>query len=360
MRSHLTGRKAGGFSIVEMMIGTLIGMLLSLALMLIYFAQTRMYNTANTQGQIQSLENAITFLLTPPIRSAGFVGCGSINTALSNLNAGGPPPLGILNTTPAMVYGYDGGHNSIVMTQDNPSNSSSLSNWTPALDSSFQNLVQANNDVVVVVGAPVESFPVGVTQITSGSSSFTVQTTTGFNLSSGQYGAISDCVKTSVFQITGVAGTTIDHAAGSGSLANASDSFLINFSKGAQFIPVQQTAFFVGHGTAGVSTLMRGVLNGSTWTVEPLVPGVELMKVQYGIGSNGIPTQYVDATAVTDWTQVYSIRLGFILEGDLGSGAPGGTNPTQFQIFNIPVTVPADNRLRHTFEITINLRNALS
>lgn len=36
---------------------------------------------------------------------------------------------------------------------------------------------------------------------------------------------------------------------------------------------------------------MRGILTSTGWTIEPLVPGVELMKVEYGMGSNGAISQ---------------------------------------------------------------------
>ncbi|KTD61121.1 PilW family protein [Legionella spiritensis] len=354
------GYRDRGFSIVEMMVGTFVGLLLSLAIVLIYVSQSRLYKTSNSQAGMQSAKNAIANLLTPVVRSAGFMGCGSFTTVLSNLNAGGSPPLGTINTSQATIAGYDGGTSSIAITQHNASNSTSASNWTPSLDASLVGNVQRFNDVLVVLGASYGDLPVGVTAISPGSSTFTIQGTNGMTITSGGYGAISDCLKTSVFKITGVTGTTIDHSAGGGTMNNASSSFAVNFPVGSQFVPLRQTAFFVGQGPGGESALMRATLSGTTWTVEPMIPGVQLMKIQYGIGSNGIVTRYVPASSVTSWAQVYSIRIGFILQGKPLSGSDDDTNPTQYNVLNIPVTVPADNRLRHVFEMTIHLRNAIS
>ena len=211
--------------------------------------------------------------------------------------------------------------------------------------------------MIIVFGSAPGSYPLSVTTIDSTSSSFTVDTTAGTTITVGQFGAVSDCGKTVIFQITGVAGNTISHVSGTGVLANASSNLPENFVVGTQFIPLQQTAFFVGQGQGGQSSLMRAILVGNTWNIQPIVPGVEFMQVEYGIGSNGVITQYVPASAVVDWTQVYAVRMGFLIEGQIGSGTPG---TQKFTVLDTTVTVPTDNRIRHVFEITINLRNALS
>lgn len=345
-----------GFSIVEMMIATLISLLLSLAVIQIYLAQSQVYKTSNSQDLIQSTNNAITYLVAPIIRSAGFIGCSSISTALSNLNPGGPNPLGSLATSPTILTGYSGGTSSITLGS-NPANSNTAGNWSPSLDASLVGSVQQGSDVIVLLGTYPGFSPISITAINNGSTSFSVQSTTGANITSGQYGAVSDCAKSTVFLITGVTGTSISHTAGGGTLQNASSAFPVNYLVGSQFVMLQQTAFFVAQGQNGQSALMRATLSGTTWNIQAIVPGVEIMKVQYGIGSNGTVTQYVPANSVTNWAQVYAVRIGFLIAGMPGSG----TNSTQtFNVLDVQVTPPADNRLRHVFEMVIQLRNAIS
>ena len=348
--------KQSGFSIIELMLGATLGLILSFAIIQIYLAQTQTYKTANSQALIQSIENAITNLVTPTIRATGFAGCGTIITAVSNLNAGGPNPIGTVNTSPTMIMGYNGGTQPISY-HENSANDASASDWSPALDSSLVGSVEKNSDVLIVLGPMPGSTPLGITALSSGSTSLTLQSTPSSSLSAGQLAAISDCGKTVVFAISSASGTTVSHIAGIGPLQNASGTFPVNFQPGAVFVPLQQTAFFVAQGIGGQSSLMRATLNGTSWTIQPLVPGVEIMKVQYGIGSGGIITQYVTADAVTNWAQVYAVRIGFIIAGQTASVT---ATTTPLTLFNIPVTVPTDSRLRHVFEITINLRNALS
>ncbi|EQD61155.1 type IV pilus assembly protein PilW [mine drainage metagenome] len=106
--------------------------------------------------------------------------------------------------------------------------------------------------------------------------------------------------------------------------------------------------------------------------LQELIPGVDNMQVLYGVGLNGQITQYLSAAGVqalqanppagvtslpfNPWTIVNSIRIGFLIEGGLGSAAPGA-NPTTWSVLGTTITVPADTRLRHVFVMTTNLRN---
>lgn len=345
-----------GFSLVELMVASLLGLIVSYSVLNMYLAQSQLYKTSHSQTFIFSTENALVNLIKPVIRSAGFLGCSSTSTGVSALNNAGPNPLGNFNTAPTMVYGNNGSGSTLSISALNPANSNNANDWSPALDASLVGQVQKNNDVLILLGATPSTSPIGVTQITPASTSFSVQSTSEFTLASGQFGAVSDCVKSVIFKITGVSGLSISHHAGGGTLDNTQAVFPVSFQAGAQFIPLQQVAFFVGQGHGGQSTLMRGILNGGTWTIEPLVPGVELMKVQYGIGNNGFVTQYVSANAVLDWSRVYSIRMGFLIAGKIGSGHP---NNSTFSVLDTVLTIPSDNRLRHVYEMTVQLRNAI-
>lgn len=344
-------RHQKGFSLIELMISIAIGLLIISAALGVYLAQSQVYKTNVSEASVQNAENAISAFMIPILRSAGFSGCSTVTQVLSTLNAGGPAPLGNINTIATMLIGYSG---TSALTQYNGANDAIASHWSPSLDTTLAGNAQSTSDVIVILGGMVGSQPMSVTNISSGANSLDVQDATG--IISGQFGAVSDCAKTSIFMITGVGGTTITHAAGSGVLNNATASLGINYAPGAQFMPMQQTAFFIAQGPGGQSTLSMATMTGGTWSIQGLVPGVDMMLVQYGIGSNGSSTQYVTANAVTNWAQVYSLRLGFVIEGQRGSGVA----QTQFTLLGNALSLPADGRLRHTFEITINLRNAIT
>ena len=343
-----------GFSLVEIMVGLTLGVILSIAVIGVYLAQKNIYKTNASQATIQNDENAIAALVTPTLREAGFSGCTTVIQGLSNLNAGGPPPISTLGSNPRMIMGYGAISNTIA--QVNAANSTQATAWSPSLDASLTGNVEAVSDVLIVLGAVPGSQPVGVTAFTSGGNSIGLQNSNG--IVAGQFGGVSDCLKSSVFAITSVVGTTISHAAGGGALGNATNGLAVDYPVGAQFVPMTQTAFFVASDPSGQSALVRATLNaGGTWTYQSLIPGVEAMRVLYGIGSNGVLAQYVPASGVTNWSQVYAVRLGFLIEGQQGSGS---VSPTQYTVLGTTITVPSDNRLRHVYEMTINLRNSAS
>ncbi|MBC7574138.1 MAG: PilW family protein [Herminiimonas sp.] len=353
--------QARGFSLVELMIALVIGLVLLGAASSIYIAQSRMSKSAVSQASIQNVENAIAALITPAIRATGFNGCSTFSRSLSNLVAGGPPPVGTVGTTAAFMAGYDaigtgGASTSYTISQNNAANGVSASGWSPALDSTLLGSVSNGSDVLVLLGAAVRSSPIGVTVIPTGGNSLTVQDATGLRV--GQLAMVSDCLKSSIFKITAISANTITHAAGSGAMENGTDALGVNYPPASQFIPLEQTAFFVGQGQGDQSTLMKATYGSGAWTTVPLVPGVESMQVLYGIGNAGIVTRYVAASAVADWTLVYTVRLGFLIQGQIGSGATTTTASRQFVVLGTTVTVPADGRLRHLYEINVNLRNA--
>ncbi len=345
--------KTHGLSIVEFMVAIGIGLFLVATFLGVYLTQTQTYRTSMGQAATQTAENIINEMVTPVIRGAGYTGCATVAQSLSNLNNGSALPLSNLNIMPAFVMGYNANSNLI---QFNAANETTAGRWTPSLDAGLVGNVEAGSDVLVILSAVPSTAPIGVTTISPTSSSLIIQDAS--TVRSGQYAAVSDCLKTSIFKVTGVSGNTITHATG-GAMSNSDSILTVSFPVGSQYVPMQQEAYFVGQGTGGQSALKKAIFDGTTWIVEPLIPGVDMMHVVYGIGSNGSITQYVGAQSVTNWSQVYAIRLSFLIAGPIGSGSQSATNPNTFTMLGNTVILPRDNRLRHPYEITVYLRNAL-
>jgi type IV pilus assembly protein PilW len=96
--------------------------------------------------------------------------------------------------------------------------------------------------------------------------------------------------------------------------------------------------------------------NGNANTAQPIASNVTDFKVLYGLAATGTenPTQWVDATKVTNWALVTSLQLCLGLEGASGS-AP---NPTTVIGCNGQSATLTNTKLRKYFRTTINLRNA--
>lgn len=353
----MTSNLKNGFSLVELMVALTLALMLSIGVLGVYIAQVNTYKTNISQSTTQNAISAISALMAPTIRSAGFCGCATIRDAISNLKSGGPPPLGTLSTTASMMMGYDAAAGTVInITQNNPPNATNANLWSPNLHTSLTGKIESVSDVLIVLGPTPGSSPTAVTLFIPSNVNFRIQNPAG--ITKNTFAAISDCSKATVFQVTAIGGTTITHATGGGTMDNASNTFTVNYPIGAQFIQLSQTAFFVAKDQSGQSALLRASFNADgTWTLQSLVPDVESMQVLYGIGANDVVSQYVPASGVTNWSQVYAVRLGFLLEGQAGSGAK---TPTSYNVLGTTINVPSDNRMRHVFEMTINLRNSNS
>lgn len=346
-----------GYALIELLIALAIGLFILAGVIAVYGVQTQAYKIVNSQASAQNSENAIAVLISPMIRGAGFAGCSTLANSLgSNLNPGGPAPLDVQPPT-RMILGYDAvgtaGSGSLTFSQLNAANDSNASHWAPNLDATLVSQVETGSDVLVMFGASIGSAPVAVTNMSSGSTTLTVQDATG--LSAGQLVSVSDCSKSTLFKVTRVSGLALDHVAAAGALNNSASALPVVFSNPV-LIPMQQTAIYVAQGLGGQSVLTQSTYSSGTWSVTPLIPGVENMQVLYGTGSNGVVTQYVAAGSLTASTPVYAVRLAFLLEGVPGSAGSG--NQTQFSLLGTTVVVPQDNRLRRVYEITVGLRNA--
>jgi type IV pilus assembly protein PilW len=343
--------RSAGFGLIELMLAMVLGLIVLAGVLVVFITQRQVYQSSNSQALIQDADNALSAIITPVIRGAGFTGCGSIGTGVKSYVAAAPTPL-TFNTSSA-VQGFKA--NTVPATLvDGAANDAVDTDWTPKLDASLVGAIEKGSDVLVLIGAPPGKAPAGATVFNAGA--MTVNDASGFI--APQMVAVSDCGKSSVFQITAVddVNNILDYAVG----PNGTPLY----PAGSQVIPIQQTVFFVARGDAGQSALYEGTMRipaggtaaTATWFFQEMVPGVSNLQVLYGIGVDGQATRYVDAAGVTNWGAVTTIKLGFLIEGNQAS-SNASTNQKLFTLFGTALTVPVDSRLRHTFYMTVNTRN---
>jgi type IV pilus assembly protein PilW len=96
--------------------------------------------------------------------------------------------------------------------------------------------------------------------------------------------------------------------------------------------------------------------NGNTATAQPIASNVIDFQVLYGLAATGTenPTQWVNAAKVTNWALVTSLQVCLGLQGAVGSA------PSPNSVINCSGTAAPlnDTRMRKYFRTTINLRNA--
>ncbi|NOS87148.1 MAG: hypothetical protein HOP34_01175 [Methylococcaceae bacterium] len=175
---------------------------------------------------------------------------------------------------------------------------------------------------------------------------------------------IANCSRADVFQITSIAGATLNYVSGAGGCVPGNipaSGTMASYIAGAQVFPINTTSYYVRNNAASQPSLYRRVGANAS---EELVEGVERMEILYGVdtattsvesGNHGVVQYYVKADAVTDWAKVVSVRIRLLVRSDDNMARVAAT-PLPFNGFDIP----ADRRIRRVFSATIALRNRLS
>lgn len=376
---HLASRRRQtGLSLVELMIALVVGLVLMAGVLSAFISSRQSYGINNASAQTQENGRFALDFLTHDVRMGGYMGClrnsnlfndlNTTNTTFtnfsdpvdgyqsSNINNSGGALSVTINTVPP-VTPPPGGATYVVGT-----------GAAPALDTSVTNYALAGSDVIVLHS--VSTQPIYVTNVT-GNTTADIFLNSNTNIAAGQLGIVTNCVSGVLFQVTGpVASST-----GSGNLVvntgastspgnNQKISALPGVAPGSQFYAPNTMIYYIGAGTDGSPGLFRlDAVNGTApagASREELVPNVENMQILYGVDTTGaqVPTQYLTADQVSNWNQVVSVRIGLLVQSDLGAVPLPAAAPS-YNVLGTQVTVPQDTRLRRVFTTTIGLRNQL-
>jgi len=369
-------RRVRGFTMVELLVAVTLSILVMGGLMSVFLgAKTSFQSTSGVGNLTEGGRFAIDFL-TRAVRGAGTMGCASSNvTDVSNLNGGTTLPLNF--SQPLWAYEATGTApaNTIVL----PAVPVTAGAWLPALDpllSALPNPPVAGSDVLVVRTTMQQSAGIYVTAIAPGTTTFSVASTaptiTGpGSLLANNLALITDCTQATVFEMTGVAGTTITHSAGGGLPGNLTGPFAGTYGAGSMVYVPDTIVYYIGIGADGDGALFSVDLNGTGvfQTPQELVPDVENMQVLFGVdtvGNNAV-TQYFKAQTVppspattpnSDYNSVVSVKVALLAASPANAlPPPAPTVPVTYNLLGTLVQAPLDRRARKVFEATIAVRS---
>jgi type IV pilus assembly protein PilW len=349
-----------GLSLVELMISITIGLIVMGALTYIFVGSRSAYRSNENLGRVQETGRFALDYIGQDLRMVSFAGCRS-----RNLNAGNT----LVIARPAVTF---------TGVADGVRGFENGAGWTnPSI------ITRVRGDVLSIrrgSGSGVElSADTNV-----GAGTVTLKNNCP-RLRKSDLVVLASCERAVVFRITNTPATTCDgtvgavvlehQALGAGSdgsqgngnngLVTGPDSYKIldpiPADSRAVVYRFDDISYFIGANPAGRPGLYRVSSNGGT---EELVENVEDMDITYGLDTSapadGIADVYVNAAAVTDWSQVVSARIAVLVVGaDIGV-----TTATQSYVLrdtdndgtpdrqNAP-----DSRLRQVFTTTIALRN---
>ena len=353
-----------GFSLVEVMVALVIGLIITAAVIKIFTMSKATYGLEEGLARVQENGRFAIEFLSRDIRMAGYSGCNSklgLTDASEVANIADPPaapttfnPDGIKGYTYTCASGCTG----------------ALSEWTPALPADYgftAGEVKQGTDVIIIQSASsLSTHLTGITGVTNANIQILNTADIAGQIQADDIVMISDCKAADTFRASGVssgAGTiTIAHA----NSVNTGSTLTHLYGNDAELMKLVSTAYYIGTGASNEPALFRKTLSGITPISQELVEGVEMMKFLFGEdtapNADGTPDIYRNlANNVGNWRRVVAVRVGIVVKSlsdvdqdvDTKTYEVLGDTAAGYDDYN----PPDDHRRRRVFNSTIQVRN---
>lgn len=340
-------RHSCGFTLIELMVAMLLGLIVIAGISSVFLANVKSFRSNTALSNVQSNARTAFTMMARDIRGAGFTGCNSRMYQL----AGGSHVANVLNNGPNAggtkwwadwslnsVHGF--GSQSTVADSAIQGQVGDTNGGAPATNTDSLMLLSAT-------GTGARFKPI----LTPGASFILYQADP--NLEAGDIAMVCDPNQSAMLQITGVAGTTVSHAANAGTPGNcstildyrlqcATTSVSPMFSRGGMIYQLSAVDWYIGQNKVGGTSLYRlSLTNGTTVKAQEMVRNVTGMQITYHMSGN---QKFVTAANVTSWPSVDAVHIVFTLKSPKNpAGRRGvGTN---------------GKALTRTFASTISIRN---
>lgn len=388
-----TVRKAGGFSLVELMVALALGLLLTIAMATVYLSSRTAFSRQQQVSALQQSVRTAFEYLSNDARMVGHMGCytGRATGFINSLDA-----TNIATNYVLGVEGYEYTNTSAdahTLGSNAPSDSATATEWATNVGAGGVNTIPISDIAGSAAGAgltpgsdvlvirTVSGQPVRLSADATAGSSVVLESIAGDKCSDGStdkvsgfcansHGVAASCTNARVFSVNSVAGSTLTIS----SAVTAPEAYT---SASAEVFPMQTIVYYVKKSSSGTTTsLYRRTFDGdnATGLEQELIEGVENLQVRYGIdttapAADSVVDAYVNAKgptgtsadSVTDWSKVVAVRMGLLIrstvpvESDVALPSTGVVN-------GVTVTYPtAGSRYdRRVFTTTVALRNKIS
>ncbi|MFT4255951.1 MAG: PilW family protein [Pseudoxanthomonas sp.] len=369
-------RRQAGFSLIELMIALLIGMLLVLGVVQVFGASRAAYQLSEGLSRTQENGRFAMDFLQRDLRMVGHFGCINDQARLLKTNElNSHLNVAQLNFAQSL-QGYEA-------TSTGPTDTINLasptSGWSPTLPTYISGLTPAplpGSDIVELRFLTPEGIPVtAVSGATLTVDSAKWDVLTGSGVTSPVMFGVADCTYSDIFNGTASGGVVTATSGG----INTSDTaaFTTAFARYTAS-PAGQTAlyraealvYYVATGAGDVPALYRARFNGSTATVEELVEGIDSLQLLYGRDAGAVTALTGDtasadtadtlATTETEWRRVGQVQVGILASSPQTAAAAAASGETTTpSTLGTQYTLPSDAKFRASYEATIALRNRL-
>ena len=409
MSAHVrhAGARMSGFSMVELMVAIVLGLLVTDALVAMFVG---VRSASRMSSGVAALSDSGRFALDTieeNVRGAGNFACNStapvsvagtqVIRQVSLLNVGGSPLVSDFGDPVAGYEAVGTGPGAALAIPNTPvDDTGNTGDWastntlgnvldgalgtppTPVGQAGAVGHIVQGSDVLVIHESQASIPPAYTTNVATGAGAFFITSNSTFS-GVGQIAAITNCVQTEVFQVgsfnAGSGQVTLGGATPGNTAGTLSGN--IDFTIGSQVVPADTVVFYIGIGEDGDGALFRWETNGGVIGVadghsvnEELVPDVENMQILYGVetavsASTQTVAQYVTAdkvqnTSITgDFNGVISVKVALLVAsppGAVPTGTVAAASPPDLLGDTWTLGAP-DGRMRKVYEQTMFLRN---
>jgi len=298
-----------GFTLVELLVGLTLGLFLTAAVIQSYLSTKATSRTTNSVNRVQENSRFAYHLLSRDLRETSSLGCLRSIRDMS-------PSINQLTDLRIKVGGWDYDNTSAGDEIDLSSTyavTTNRNNWSGINDGSgttLPNFINSIDSSDVILIKKITQLSDAVISQTSGGSEMTSINIANHTPNAGDTLIVGDCQTADKFIVNSVNSVgTVNSVT-----ANSTSNFIKNWGNSASVFSVSYVSYYVGYRTgARTPSLYRDdFATGSP--AQELVDDVENIQLLYGIdlSSDGFANRYISASAITDWTNVVSVRVGFL------------------------------------------------
>lgn len=317
-----------GFSLVELMISLVLGLLVTAAAVGIFLSNQRTWRATESLARIQEDGRVAFELMARDLRQAAGNPCGRDLPVANVLNVASAASAPWWMDWGRGIIGYDNG----VLPRS-------------AAGTDAVEFVSSGSQVVTVVEHSVQS------RIASGPARFKIDTTK-HDFADGDIVLVCDYSQVSILQLSRASegNGTIEYVLGGGGPGNCTTDLAApvlcnagggskHYGPGSLLARFQVTRWSVDDNGRGGRSLYRAVMaEGAFKPRDEIAEHIQDMQITYLVADTGV---YVAATAGLDWKNVVAVRIRLSLQGSANVGVD---------------RVPLERSLVHT----VTLRNRTS
>lgn len=324
-RRPFVGRRSNGFTLIELMIALLLGLLVMGAAIAIFLSNRQAYTATEGLGRVQENVRFAFELMARDIREVGANPCGRhvplVNVVTNSsanwwtdLNTGVDASGDLVNPWQGTLVGFRG--------------------VDPLPDVDFGDGAAQRVDGTEAIQLNSADDAVYSVQSHNPADAILTLNTSSTNLAAGSLVVVCDARQASMFRADSVVGGEVSHALGAhncnqnlGLPADCSTATEYSYSANAMLARMGGAEWYVGNNDRGGTSLYQSRINadGSGITTQEIVEGVESLSFEFlqDGAVDYVPTASI--TSAAGWAEVIAVRLTLGLRTD----APGGTTDGQ-------------------------------